>query len=181
MTPKELSTHYIEKIVEEKELLSKLKLFFPDEITNLKNMIPEKHENEITRVKTIEGLGKFYYFGRQGKMQFHEFILDHICKELKKKKIPYTRPNKKRGADLIINNKKIELETRSNPSKQPQNRAKLLQRLRNDPKNQIIICMNQKDKRAYMQSEAREILISNNQILTYKEFLERLETLLKIK
>ena len=179
MTPKELSTHYIEKIVEEKELLSKLKLFFPDEITNLKTMIPEKHENEITKVKTVEGLGKYYYFGRQGKMQFHEFILDKLCKELKKRKIAYIRPNKKRGADLIIENKKIELETRSNPAKQPQNRNKLLQRIRNDPKNQIIICMNQRDKRAYMQSQARDILISNNQILTYLEFLERMETIFK--
>ena len=179
MTPKELCTYYIEKIVEERELLSKLKLFFPDEITNLKTMIPEKHDHHITKVKTVDGLGKFYYFGRKGKMQFHEFILDHLCKELKKRKIPYIRPNKKRGPDLIIRNKKIEVETRSNPASKPENRPKLEQRIRNDPKNQILVCMNQRDKRAYMQSEIRNILISNNQIITYKEFLERLETIFK--
>lgn len=179
MTPKELCTYYIEKIVEERELLSKLKLFFPDEITNLKTMIPEKHDHHTTKVKTVDGLGKFYYFGRKGKTQFHEFILDHLCKELKKRKIAYTRPNKKRGPDLIIKNKKIELETRSNPASKPENRPKLEQRIRNDPRNQILICMNQRDKKAYMKSKIRNILISNNQIITYSEFLERLETIFK--
>ena len=42
MTPKELSTYYIEKIVEEKELLSKLKLFFPKNSRSLWSSVVNK-------------------------------------------------------------------------------------------------------------------------------------------
>ena len=179
MHPEEdLMRFYVSKVSSENSLKEKLALFFPG-LQFSRELIPKERETDTLKTKIIDGLGKFYFYSRKGKMQFHEFILDQLCRELKKRKIKYNRPNKKRGADLIINNKKIELETRSNPSKQPQNRAKLLQRLKNDPKNQIIICMNQRDKRAYMQSQARDILISNNQILTYLEFLERMETIFK--
>lgn len=174
----ELMRFHVSKVSSEKQLKEKLALFFPG-LQFSRELIPKERETDTLKTKKIDGLGKFYFYSRKGKMQFHEFILDKLCRELKKRKIAYTRPNKKRGADLIIGNKKIELETRSNPAKQPQNRNKLLQRIRNDPKNQIIICMNQRDKRAYMQSQARDILISNNQILTYLEFLERMETILK--
>ena len=176
----ELMRFHVSKVSSEKQLKEKLALFFPG-LQFSRELIPKERETDTLKTKMIDGLGRFYFYSRKGKMQFHEFILDQLCRELKKRKITYTRPNKKRGPDLIIKNKKIELETRSNPASKPENRPKLEQRIRNDPKNQIIICLNQRDKRAYMQSGARETLISNNQIITYKEFLERLETILKIK
>lgn len=175
MNPEELAIKLISGIIEEKELQRKISLFFPDEHRNLPEIIPEHNRNERTRKKKIDGYGSFYFLSRKGKKQFHEFVLDIICKELKSRAIKYTRPRNNRGEDLRIGNLKIELETRNNPPKKPETRPDLKRRIMKDPEHTIILCLNKKDKEIYLSSNLREEAWQgrNNKVLTIEEFLKK--------
>ena len=112
-------------------------------------------------------------------MAFHEFLLDQVCQKLQEEDIPYTRPNKKRGSDLVIEKMRIELEIRSSPDKKPENRPSLIQRSARYPENTILILLNKEDKQIYLKSKIREIITGNNRFLTLQEFLEKAEKLFK--
>lgn len=176
MNAEEFLRFHVEKIIRENELKGKLKPFFPD--TEYRpSLIPTENGNEILKRKQVEGLGVFLYYSRQGKRQFHEYLLDYITDELKKQGIRFKRSRKNIGADLEIGKIRIELEVRSDPSKQPENRSNLIKRLRRHPETTIIIVLNQKDKTTYLHSKAREIIISNNRFLTIPEFLQKIRYL----
>lgn len=161
----------VQKITTEERLKSRLKLFYPELKYNRK-LIEEKNGYENLKFKKVENYGTYIYYSSQGKMDFHEFILDMIIKELKKNKVRYRRGNRKDGADLYIKKYKIELEIRSNPSKQPENRPNLINRVRHDPDNTIIIVLNRKDKEAYLQSKTRKIIHKYKRIFILYEFME---------
>ena len=167
---KDFFFYHIEQVVELEYLQRKFKLFFKEELDD--SLIPTRKGNENLKVKKIDGFGTYLFYSKQGKMQFHEFVLDLICKSLKQSKIAFRRPNKKRGSDLIINKIHIELEIRSDPSKQPENRPALLSRIRQYPDSSLILCLTERDKKTYR--SARPILTLNGykKILTVQEFLK---------
>lgn len=172
MKPEEFLKYHVEKITTLNEIISKFRLYFP----NLKfsyDLIPAHNGTETLKIKDVEGLGKHFYYSQRGKLSFHEHLLDYICKELRKQKIPYVR-NKKISADLHVKGFYIELEIRSNPPKQPEKRNDLLRRIRRNPDKTILIFCNRKDKEAYLHSPAREIIISNNRFFTIPEFLDKI-------
>lgn len=167
---KDFFFYHIEQVVELDYLKRKFKLYFHEELDD--SLIPARKGNETLKTKKIDGFGTYLYFSKQGKMQFHEFVLDLICKTLKQQKIPFRRPNKKRGSDLIINKIHIELEIRSDPSKQPENRPALLSRIKQYPDSTLILCLTERDKKIYR--SARPVLTLNGykKILTVQEFLQ---------
>ena len=173
MTPEEFLEYHVSQITKLENLKGKFKLYFP-EIPFSDRLIPHLHENETLKIKEVEGLGTFLYYSRQGKTKFHEMVLDHICSELRKKRISYTR-NKKMSADLHIKGYRIELEIRSNPQKQPENRRNLLERITKHPEKTILIFCNRKDKEAYLHSKCREAIEKNNRFFTIPEFLSKIE------
>lgn len=172
MKPEEFLEYHVQEIITLNELLAKFRLYYPDLQFNY-DLIPSRHENETLKIKDVEGLGKYFYYSSRGKLGFHEFLLDHICQELRKTKIPYIR-NKKISADLHVKGFYIELEIRSNPPKQPEKRNDLLRRIRRNPDKTILILCNRKDKEAYLHSPARDIIISNNRFFTIPEFLDKI-------
>ena len=174
----ELLRFYVSKVSSEKELKKKLALFFPG-LQFSREMIPKKRESDTLKTKEITGLGTFHFYSRQGKKQFHEFVLDLITTELKKKGIKFRRPPNNRGADLEIGKLKIELETRSSPEKKPETRKNLRRRITRDQENTIIILLNKKDKKQYLKSELRKLITNNNRFFTVQEFLEKIDTLKK--
>ena len=175
MTPQEFLEFHISKITTLETLKGKFKLYFP-EIPFSDRLIPRHHENESLKIKEVESLGTFLYYSRQGKTKFHETILDIICEELRKKKIPYTR-NKKMRADMHIKKYRIELEIRSNPQKQPENRRNLIERINKHPEKTVLVFCNKKDKEAYLHSKCREAIEKNNRFFTIPEFLSKIEDL----
>ena len=166
---KDFFYYHIEQVVELDYLQRKFKLYFHEELDD--SLIPARKGNENLKVKKIDGFGTYLYFSKQGKMQFHEFVLDLICKSLKQQKIPFRRPNKKRGSDLIINKIHIELEIRSDPSKQPENRPALLSRIKQHPDSSLILCLTERDKKIYRSARPISLLHGYKKILTVKEFL----------
>ena len=168
----------MQQITTEEKLKGKFKLFFPT-MEYSEALIPRKNGEEKLKIKQVDGLGTYLYYSRQGKRQFHEHILDYITEELKKQGTRYKRSRKNIGADLEIGKTKVELEIRSNPPKEPENRANFLGRLKQHPETTIIIVLNRKDKARYTHSRAREIITGNNKFLTLQEFLEKTEKLFK--
>lgn len=162
----------MQQITTEEKLKGKFKLFFPT-LEYSEALIPSKNGEERLKIKQVDGLGTYLYYSRQGKRQFHEHILDYITEELKKQAIKYKRSRKNIGADLEIGKIKVELEIRSNPPKEPENRANFLRRLKQHPETTIIIVLNKKDKARYTHSQAREIITGNNRFMTIPEFLEK--------
>lgn len=179
MTPEDFLALKISRIAEEKILERQFKLFFPE--LNFKDHIPWEHNGEKLKLKRIDGIGSFYYYSARGKMQFHEHVLDIICTELKKHKIRYKRPAQKRGSDLIIGKWNVELEIRANPPKMPERRNNLIQRIKRKPEHTIIVLLNEKDKRQYLHSPAREIIWKNNRFLTINELIQHISLQFKAK
>ena len=175
MNAEEFLRFHVEKIIKENELQAKFKLFFPN-IKYDPDIIPKRNGHETLKIKEVEGIGKFFYYSTRGKITFHEYILDTICAELRKQQIRYTR-NKKISADLKIKGYSIELEIRSNPPKQPERRDDLIRRIKKNPDKTILILLNQKDKKAYLNSPAREIITGNNRFFTIREFLQKIRYL----
>lgn len=174
----ELMRFYVSKVSSEKELKEKLALFFPG-LQFSRELIPKERETDTLKSKEITGIDKFYYYSRRGKKQFHEFVLDLITNELKRKGIKYKRARNNRGADLEIGKLKIELEIRSNPPAQPEKRRDLKRRINRDKENTVILLLNNKDKKRYLKSEIRTLIENNNRFFTVQEFLEKINSLKK--
>ena len=173
MKQEEFLEYHVSQITTLNELLGKFRLYFPN-LQFSYDLIPSRHLNETLKIKEVEGLGTYLYYSRQGKRAFHELLLDYITEELRKQEIKYRRSRKNIGEDLTVKNFKIELEVRSDPSKKPETRPNLIQRIRQHPDTTILILLNKKDKEAYLHSIAREIIISNNRFLTIPEFLTKI-------
>ncbi len=170
MKPEEFLIFHIERIAERSALEKKFKLYFPS--LKMGDHLPPEYGKDTLKEKQVDGIGTFLYFSRRGKMQFHEHILDIICDELKSRGIPYRRPNKKRGSDLIIGRWRLELEIRANPPKLPERRENLIQRMKLYPENTIVVLLNRKDKERYLHSPGREIITGNRRFVTVSEFLD---------
>ena len=169
MNPEDFLAHHISRIARTEDLKARFKLFFPE--LDMELYLPQEHESELLKFKQVDGIGRYYFFSRRGKMQFHEFILDIICNELAARAIKFLRPNKKRGSDLIIGKWRIELEICSNPPRKPESRNNLVQRVKRYPEDTIILLLNQKDKQRYLHSPLREMITGNRRFLTVSEFL----------
>ena len=174
----------IEEIARKETLQKEFNILYPNEDINYFLKIIEKTAGKSYREKKVYGYGTFLFFSEQGKMQFHEFILDIICKELNKRKIKYKRPNKKKGEDLfIIKNKKyIELET--GLLNKAYNREDLIQRVKGKEKNVIIIILNQNDQRKYKRSKklkyewnTEPLIMTIPETMKYLEKLEGIKTI----
>ena len=176
MTPQEFLRFHVQNITTETELRGKFKLFFPN-LEYSEALIPRTNGEERLKIKRVDGLGIFLFYSRRGKRQFHEYLLDIITEELRRQGINYRRSRKNIGADLEIGKLRIELEVRSNPAKEPENRPNLIQRLRKHRETTIIILLNKKDKERYKHSRAREIITQNNRFLTIPEFLQKIRYL----
>ena len=176
MTPQEFLRFHVQNITTETELRGKFKLFFPN-LEYSEALIPRTNGEERLKIKRVDGLGIFLFYSRRGKRQFHEHLLDIITEELRRQGINYRRSRKNIGADLEIGKLRIELEIRSNPPKEPEKRNDLSSRARKHPEHTIMVLLNQQDKRAYLSSPLREILIQNNRFLTIPEFLQKIRYL----
>ena len=175
MNETEFLSFEISKIVEKNRLYSRFSLFFPHSI--LEDHIPQQWYGERLNIKQIDGYGTFYFFTKRGKMQFHEYVLDMACDILKSHRIPFKRPSARRGADLRIGPYRIELETYSSARDFPQRRKNLLSKIKKYPETTILLFLNQDDKKVYLHTGLREIIIKNNRFLSLEEFSSRIEKL----
>ena len=170
MTPEEFITYHVKRITTEEALKARLALFFPL-IQYTQDIIPGWNGNEQLHVKQADGLGTFLYYSSRGKMCFHEYVLDIMCKSLKERHIKYSRPHQKRGADLVIGKWHVELETRANPPKQPERRQSLIRRARQHQEYTLIVVLNETDKHTYKHTPLRDAITGNHRFLTVKEFM----------
>ena len=177
LKPEEFIKSEIVKITREEDLKDKLKLFYPD-LKYSRDLIDKKNGYERLKIKKVDGLGTYLYYSRQGKMEFHEFMLNILIKRVKQRKIKYKRGERKDGADLIINNYKIELEIRSNAPAEPENRPNFIKRIERYPNNTIIILLNQTDKKKYLKSKSRKLINKYNRFFTMLEFVNNINKII---
>ena len=168
--PEEFITNEINKIIKERDLKNSLSLEYPN-IQYSRSLIPERNkQQEILKIKKVEGLGTYLYYSSKGKINFHEYILKIILKKLKLMKIKYKKGKTNRGEDVKINDYYIELEINANPNKQLYKRKKLVNRIEKHPETTILILLNQEDKKQYKKFY-NDIIYRNNRIFTIPEFL----------
>ena len=168
--PEEFIISQINKIIKETDLKESLSLEYPN-IQYSRSIIPERNkEQEILKIKKVEGLGIYLYYSSKGKIAFHEYILNIILKKLKLMKIKYKKGKTNYGEDVRIGNYYIELEINANPNKQLFKRQKLINRIKKHPETTILILMNKEDKKQYKKFY-NDIIYRNNRIFTIPEFL----------
>ena len=173
--PEEFITNEINKIIKERDLKNSLSLEYPN-IQYSRSLIPERNkEQEILKIKKVEGLGIYLYYSSKGKIAFHEYILNIILKKLKLMKIKYKKGKTNYGEDVRIGNYYIELEINANPNKQLFKRQKLINRIKKHPETTILILMNKEDKKQYKKFY-NDIIYRNNRIFTIPEFLNWIKT-----
>ena len=173
--PEEFIISQINNIIKETNLKERLGLEYPN-IQYARSLIPERNkQQEILKIKKVEGLGTYLYYSSKGKINFHEYILKIILKKLKLMKIKYKKGKTNRGEDVKINDYYIELEINANPNKQLYKRQKLINRIKKHPETTILILMNKEDKNQYKKFY-NDIIYRNNRIFTIPEFLKWIKT-----
>lgn len=163
----------VSNVISEDRLKEKLRLAYP-EIEFSRELIEKTNKDEKLKIKEVEGLGIYFYYSKQGKIQFHEYLLRIIIAKIKKMKIKYRKPSPLKGEDLKVNNFYIELEVNASPDKQLYKRQNLKNRVLSHPENTIIITLNKEDKEQYRKYYT-EILHKYKRILTIPEFLNWLK------
>lgn len=163
----------VRNVISEDRLKEKLSLAYP-EIEFSRELIDKKNNDEKLKIKEVEGLGTYFYYSKQGKIQFHEYLLKIIITKIKKMKIKYRKPTPLKGEDLKVNDFYIELEVNATPNKQLYKRQNLKNRVLKHPENTIIIVLNKEDKEQYRKYYT-EILHKYKRIFTIPEFLNWLK------
>jgi len=138
----------VSNVISENRLKEKLSLAYP-EIEFSRELIEKSNNDEKLKIKEVEGLGIYFYYSKQGKIQFHEYILKIIIEKIKKMKIRYRKPTPLKGEDLRVKDYYIELEVNAIPNKQLYKRQNLKNRVLKHPENTIIITLNKEDKEQY--------------------------------
>jgi hypothetical protein len=159
----------VSNVISENRLKEKLSLAYP-EIEFSRELIEKSNNDEKLKIKEVEGLGIYFYYSKQGKIQFHEYILKIIIEKIKKMKIRYRKPTPLKGEDLRVKDYYIELEVNAIPNKQLYKRQNLKNRVLKHPENTIIITLNKEDKEQYRKYYT-ELLHKYKRIFTIPEFL----------